>query len=115
MNFAMKEWEPSDWRKEWTAARGPLAVFVHTPLCGTCKATRRMLEVVEAMMPELPLAAANLNVMPDLAQTFRIESIPCLLFKRPDGNIEKRYRFGSVTEVAQWLKQFDRTGRDKRS
>jgi thioredoxin 1 len=111
--MGMREWEPPEWRREWTAAAGPLAVLVHTPLCGTCKAARRMLEVVEEMMPALPMAAANLNIMPELAQTFRIESVPCLLIKRPDGGVEKRYRFGSVTELLERLRSPDMTGRIK--
>jgi thiol-disulfide isomerase/thioredoxin len=99
------EWEPKTWRRAWTAASGPLAVFVHTPLCGTCKAARRMLEVAGEIEPGLPLVAANLNLMPDLAQTFRIESVPCLLFKRADGSIFKQYRFGSVPEIVQQLRK----------
>jgi hypothetical protein len=99
-----REWEPAEWRREWTAAPGPLAVLVHTPLCGTCKAARQMLNVVGEMMPELPMTAANLNLMPDLAQTFQIESVPCLLLKRPDGYVEKLYRFGSVPELLERLR-----------
>ncbi len=94
----MREWEPAEWRRAWTAA-GPFAVFVHTPLCGTCKAARRMLEVAEAMLPQLKMASANLNLMPDMAQIFRIESVPCLLIKCPDGGVKKIYRFGSVQEL----------------
>lgn len=109
----MREWEPAEWRREWTAAPGPLAVLVHTPLCGTCKAARRMLEVAAELLPGFPMAGANLNVMPDLARTFRIESVPCLLIKRPDGGFEKKYRFGSVPELLERLRSPDLTGRIK--
>lgn len=98
------EWEPKAWRRCWTAQTGPFALFVHTPLCGTCKAARRMLEVTRELLPELPVAAANVNLMPDIAQIFRIESVPCLLIKRSDGSVRKMYRFGSVTEVADELR-----------
>ncbi len=90
-----------------------MALFVHTPLCGTCKAARRMLEVAAAMLPDLPMAEANLNVMPDLAQAFRIESVPCLLIKRADGSVAKFYRFGSVQDVLDRLEAANRTGRIK--
>jgi len=103
----LAEWEPLQWRRCWTAASGPLALFVHTPLCGTCKAARRMLDVARVLTPELPIAAANLNMMPELAQVFRIESVPCLLFKRSDGAVRKQYRFGSVTEIAAFLRAAD--------
>jgi len=99
------EWTPDDWRRLWTAARGPLVVFVHTPLCGTCKAARRMLEVAHALAPELVIAEANLNWMPEMAQIFRIESVPCLIIKRSDGNVSKYYRFGSVTDLAERFKR----------
>jgi thioredoxin 1 len=110
----MNEWEPGSWRREWTAARGPLAVFVHTPLCGTCKVARRMLEVVVEMMPGLPLAAANLNAIPELATTFFIESVPCLLIKRSDGGVDKMYRFSSVVEVANRLRPLFGIGEETR-
>src|SRR5690349_21730849 len=86
---AMREVEPAAWKREWTFSPAPFALFVHTPLCGTCGAARRMLEVAAALVPELPLTGANLNAMPELAQQFRIESVPCLLFKRRDGTWSK--------------------------
>lgn len=100
----MREWGPGEWEREWQRAPGPFAVFVHTPLCGTCKAARRMLDVCAVMLPELPMAEANLNLMPDLAQAFRIESVPCLLLKRRDGSWTKIYRFPSVTELVNRLR-----------
>jgi len=106
------EWEPQHWRRAWTAASGPLVLLVHTPLCGTCKAARRMLEVSLELFPELPVAAANLNIIPELAQIFRIESVPCLLIKRVDGGVEKQYRFGSVTDLVDRLRAVDRTRRN---
>ncbi|MFC5700039.1 thioredoxin family protein [Cohnella faecalis] len=100
----MREWEPESWRREWTATRGPLAVFIHTPLCGTCKLARKMLDVVREVLPEAPLVAANLNAMPELAQLFRIESVPCLLMKSADGHIGKIYGFSNVVDLTAALK-----------
>lgn len=100
----MHEWTASTWRREWTAARGPLAVFVNTPLCGTCKVARRMLDIAAEMMPSLPLVEANLNLIPELATTFFIESVPCLLIKRMDGGVDKMYRFSSVVNIVDELK-----------
>jgi len=105
------EWKPAEWRRSWTAAQDPLVLFVHTPLCGTCKAARRMLEIALELIPSLHAAAANLNVMPELAQIFRIESVPCLLLKRSDGGVAKQYRLGSVPEIVAWLRAAGATGR----
>jgi hypothetical protein len=100
----MREWEPDNWKKEWTFSPAPFALFIHTPLCGTCKAVRRMLDVASDLVPELPIHTANLNAIPELAQQYRIESVPCLIFKRKDGTWNKQYRFPSVTEVVERLR-----------
>lgn len=99
----MIEWEAGSWEKELAADGAASVLFVHTPLCGTCALARKMLAVVEAMRPELKIAAANLNWMPGLAQAFRIESVPCLLVREADGSWSRTYRFGSVVELADRL------------
>lgn len=100
----MRELEQTDWKREWTFTPAPFAIFVHTPLCGTCKAARRMLAVAAEIVPEVLLMSANINVMPDLAQKFQIESVPCLLVKRKNGSWTKQYRFPSVTELVERLR-----------
>lgn len=100
----MREWTGAEWRREWEHMSGPFAVFVHTPLCGTCKAVRRMLGVAAEILPDFPLVEANVNVMPDMAQALQIESVPCLILKRKDGSWTKIYRFPSVTELVERLR-----------
>lgn len=101
----MREWEAANWKREWTFTPAPFALFVHTPLCGTCLAARRMLSVATEIVPEVQLGSANINVMPDLAQMFQIESVPCLLIKRNNGSWIKQYRFPSVTEIVDRLRK----------
>ncbi|WP_239614382.1 thioredoxin family protein [Cohnella mopanensis] len=101
----MREWDSNDWKREWTFTPAPFALFVHTPLCGTCLAAKRMLAVATEIVPEVQVMSANINVMPDLAQTFQIESVPCLLMKRNDGSWMKQYRFPSVTELVEQLRE----------
>ncbi|WP_080839589.1 thioredoxin family protein [Cohnella massiliensis] len=100
----MKEWDTASWRKELEAAEAPFALFVHTPLCGTCSVARRMLGVACEVLPGLPIAAANLNVMPELAERFRIQSVPCLLLWERKGEVRNAYRFGSVQELVELLR-----------
>lgn len=72
------------------------AVFLYTPMCGTCQAARRMLEVLEAMDDQLPLYAGNVNMTPRLAQSWRIESVPCIVFILQGRIMEKMYAVQSV-------------------
>lgn len=79
------------------------AVFLYTPLCGTCKVSERMLEVVLKMTPSFPLYKCNINVMPNIAQAWRIESIPSLVILENGVPKEKIYAFKSVVYLYQKL------------
>jgi hypothetical protein len=96
----IRELAPGSWERELERAVPPFALFVHTPLCGTCRAARTMLEVVAAMMPAWTVVAANLNFMPGLAERWRIGSVPCLLALDRSGAWHKWYRIGSVVDLA---------------
>ncbi len=58
----------------------PLAVFLHTPFCGTCKVARRMLEVAEHLLPEGLLAEADVNMTPTVVEQYKIRSVPSPAF-----------------------------------
>jgi thioredoxin-like negative regulator of GroEL len=79
------------------------AVFLYTPLCGTCKVASRMLEVVMAMRPSYEVDRANIHFTPQLAQEWRVESVPCLVaFEGREAR--KLYAFQSVETVDRFLK-----------
>ncbi|MBB6638351.1 thioredoxin family protein [Cohnella thailandensis] len=102
----MREWEGGAWEKELESLSGGSLLYIHTPLCGTCALARRMLGVVEAMMPDLPLHAANLNRMPGLAERLKVESVPCLSIKdKRTGEWSNLYRFGSVVELNEVIRR----------
>lgn len=78
-------------------------VYFYTPLCGTCKIGMRMLEVVAAMHPDVPVGICNINYAPALAQGWRIASVPCLV-KLKDGTPSAfLYRLGTVQELRLWM------------
>ncbi|MGF7047508.1 thiol-disulfide isomerase/thioredoxin [Paenibacillus sp. DS2015] len=79
----------------------PLAVFFYTPLCGTCKVARRMLEVAEQLLPPGIIMSADVNMMPQLVQLYQITSVPALLVTDASKLNPPiiRYRMGSVEEL----------------
>ncbi|MBB6730342.1 thioredoxin family protein [Cohnella zeiphila] len=95
----MRELEAADWQAELNRPDLEPALFVHTPLCGTCALAKRMIAVVEAARPALRIASVDLNLAPALASLLRIESVPCLLLRDDRGEWSKTYRFGSVVEL----------------
>lgn len=60
-------------------ASGPFVVLLYTPFCGTCNVAKRMLSVVEAMLPSIPQLQVNINYTPRLIARFQVKSVPCLL------------------------------------
>ncbi|MDH6428463.1 thioredoxin family protein [Paenibacillus sp. FSL R5-0887] len=99
----MKEMNEADLLEILTRPGEPLVVFLHTPLCGTCKATERMLEVAAHLLPaELQMVAGNVNMLPNLVQQYRITSVPALLVASAD-RIENPHIYYSMVSVERIL------------
>ncbi|MDR0270872.1 thioredoxin family protein [Paenibacillus sp.] len=84
----------------WSKGK-PLAVFLHTPFCGTCKVAQRMLEVAEHLLPEGLLAEADVNMLPIVVEQYKIRSVPALLLADAErsGKPDIKYSMGSVEEL----------------
>jgi thioredoxin 1 len=80
------------------------ALYLYTPICGTCKVGEKMLQVVYAMNPSLPLCKSDVNFLPGLAQEWEVMSIPCLAIIKKGQLVKKVYALGSVIDVANQLK-----------
>lgn len=75
---------------------GTVFVYVYTSMCGTCKLAERMLNVIETMMPQLPLVKVNILEFARVMEQRKIQSVPCLMTVRDGIVIDKRYAFHSV-------------------
>lgn len=85
----------------------PLVVFLHTPLCGTCKAAERMLEVAAHLLPaEFQMVAGNVNMLPNLVQQYRITSVPALLVASAERENDPKvyYSMVSVERVLEYIR-----------
>ncbi|MFC7370913.1 thioredoxin family protein [Fictibacillus iocasae] len=64
----------------------PIFIYFETPLCGTCKMGKRMLEIAVQTAanntPNLSIYQCNINEFPDLARAYAITSVPCLTVLR---------------------------------
>ena len=91
----MQEWS---WEKinEVLAGDEVNLLYLYTPLCGTCQVAGKMLTVITELMPNIQIGKSDLNYMPELAEQFGIESVPCLLIFKEGELEEKVYAFHSV-------------------
>ncbi|TDL78701.1 thioredoxin family protein [Peribacillus frigoritolerans] len=81
-------------------------LYLYTPFCGTCQLAKKMLTVVEALLPGLTIHTANLNFLPKQAIEWGIESVPCMLIFENGEVAQKKYAFHSVEHVYQILKEY---------
>ncbi len=83
-------------------------VFGHTPFCGTCKAARRMLDVVLQMRPDLDIYALDLNFAPHFIQRYQIGSTPSLSVFTP-GSQQSPQTIYAMQSVPRLLDFIDNT------
>jgi thioredoxin-like negative regulator of GroEL len=79
------------------------AVYLYTPFCGTCKVGEKMLSILLAMDPTLPLQKCNIHYAPQLAKELQIESVPCLVVFKAGKLVKKEYAMRSVDFLYQLL------------
>lgn len=84
---------------------GKVALYVYSPLCGTCKVATTMMETIEKMLPSLHIAKCNINTIPMLAQDLKIKSVPYLAIVQ-NGHIHQEiYAFRSIPFLFDTLKK----------
>lgn len=98
----MNNWTIEDWQRA-KAAEQVAAFYLYTPMCGTCAVASKMLGVIEAMRPALPIGKADLNYIQEIAREYEVESVPCLLIERKGRPVEKIYAFQSVPYLLEKL------------
>ncbi|MBM7704573.1 thioredoxin family protein [Metabacillus iocasae] len=100
----MQEWTEQQ-LKEKQNEHEQLVIFFYTPLCGTCQVSKKMLAVVEQLLPHLNVGMCNLNYMPNQAEVYEIESVPCLIVLDKNKVQKKLYAFHSVEYLLNELKE----------
>lgn len=81
-------------------------LFVHTPLCGTCKMAASMLAIMEKTYPQLEVAQLNINQYPLFAQKWHIQSVPCLLIFQKGLGVKRVYAFHSIPSLYSALQSY---------
>lgn len=85
----------------------PVVVFLHTPFCGTCAAARKMLHIVEHILPDVEILQADVNFLPAVVNRYQIRSVPALMTagSTPNKEPEVLYRMGSVEDILNFVRR----------
>ena len=79
-------------------------LYLYTPLCGTCQVAKKMMIVVNELTPNQSIGMCNLNYIPDRAQEWSVESVPCLVTFHNGEVVDKLYAFKSVEHIYNLVK-----------
>jgi thioredoxin-like negative regulator of GroEL len=89
----------------------PFFLYFETPLCGTCKMGKKMMEVaIETVRAQrgnnLQTGVCNINEMPELADQYGITSVPCLMVLSRGMAVKKIYALQSAGNIYQTMIDF---------
>ncbi|MGD6968673.1 thioredoxin family protein [Rossellomorea vietnamensis] len=79
------------------------ALYLFTPLCGTCLVAGKMVDVTEKLFPQVAFIKADLNYIPAIAEKYAVESVPCMLLFHTGRLVNKIYAFQSVPYLHEEL------------
>ncbi|HEY2419898.1 MAG TPA: thioredoxin family protein [Neobacillus sp.] len=99
----MNEWNREE-HSSFLENKSTGLIYFYTPFCGTCQMASKMLLVTEKMI-NIDIGKMNLNFYPDLAQTYAIESVPCLLFVQNGQVVETIYAFHSIPYLLEKINE----------
>jgi thioredoxin 1 len=99
----MEEWTKSE-METFLEDKKTGYLYFYTPMCGTCQVAGKMLTVIDQLLPEIHSGKADLNYLPEMAERFEIESVPCLIVLSKGEVLEKIYAFQSVPYLYEKLK-----------
>ncbi|UYG94046.1 thioredoxin family protein [Cytobacillus firmus] len=103
----MQEWSQQDIEEAISGEEKTILIYLYTPMCGTCQMAGKMLAVTEQLLPGQKMGKADLNYMPQLAEKWGVESVPCLLIFRKGTLHEKLYAFRSVPYLLDNIRSID--------
>ncbi|MFN7249729.1 MAG: thioredoxin family protein [Anaerobacillus sp.] len=85
--------------------------YCYTPLCGTCKLARQMLEQWQAQHRHVTIYTVNLNVNRKLAMDWKIKSVPYVAVFVNGLKAHEFYAFHSTENIDRQLAPFVRSGK----
>ena len=80
-----------------------VAIFIYSPMCGTCQLAAQMLHIVEKSLSSIRLYRLDINLIPEIAQKWHIQSVPCIVIVQRTEVIKKVYAMHSTTKLYNLL------------
>lgn len=99
----MEQWTKEKWQN-MIENEDVAALYLYTPMCGTCELASKMLNILNISFPSLQIGKMDINYEEELAFDYQVESVPCLIVAKKGEITNKVYAFESVTKLYELLK-----------
>lgn len=93
--------EKKQFEQEVLRAEVRVMVDFYADWCGPCKMLTPLLEELDVSRKDYLIAKVNVDELPELAQQYRVASIPTLLIFKGGENIKRRVGLVSRQELEQ--------------
>ena len=84
--MSVKHFSNDTFQSEVLSGSGPILVDFWAPWCGPCRMVSPILDTIAEETPSIKICKVNVDEQPELAQTFKVMSIPTLAAFR-DGEL----------------------------
>ena len=102
----LEEWSQQQIMDYHAHAQSTRAVFMYSPLCGTCKVAERMIQLILQMDDHIHIVKNNMLYSPQLVQDWKIKSIPAIVIVGNQQVKHIRYHMQSVDELLIYLREY---------
>lgn len=82
---------------------GKVLVDFHAKWCGPCKMLGPILEQLASSIPDLKIIKVNIDDHYELAQSYKVMSVPTLLLYKDGQMIDQRMGFQTLDMLIEWV------------
>ena len=100
----MQEVTVEDFNKEVLGASGLVLVDFNAEWCGPCQALRG---VLETLTEEFKIVSVNIDEQPELAVTYNVMSIPCLVVFKNGTEVVREIGMQSERRIRKMMKKVE--------
>ena len=102
-----KEISQDNFEAEVLKSDKPVLVDFWAPWCGPCRAVAPILEEISNENPDVKIVKVDVDANPELAMTYRIQSIPAMMIFKDGKVAASRVGSSSKKDLTDWINKVD--------
>ena len=103
MSELIKHFTDNEFQSE--IKHGVTLVDFHANWCGPCRMLSSVLDDVSAALPDINIVKINVDELPEIANTYSVQSVPTLILFKDGKEIASRAGFASKSSLVNWINE----------